>query len=67
VLPFVALFLILPPIIHIFAAPVRLAGIPLIVVYVFGWWAAAVAAAFLIARRLTPGDETSDGDAPGRR
>lgn len=64
VLPFVALFLILPPIIHIFAAPVRIAGIPLIVVYVFAWWAAAVAAAFLIARKVVPPEETEDERRP---
>lgn len=67
VLPFVALFLILPPIIHIFAAPVRLAGIPLIVVYLFAWWAGGVIAAFLIARRLAPREGSGESDERGRR
>lgn len=67
VLPFVALFLILPPMIHIFAAPVRLGGIPLIVVYLFTWWAGGVVAAFLIARRLAPSDEAGETGERGRR
>lgn len=55
-LPIVAIFLVAPPIIHIFAKPVLVAGLPLIVVYVFSWWAAVVAAAFLVAGRLKSSD-----------
>ena len=39
-LPVAAAILLLPPVIVVFAAPVLIAGIPLIVVYVFGVWAA---------------------------
>jgi len=52
VLPFLATVLLAPPIILIFAAPVRLAGIPLIVVYIFGVWAAVILAALLLSRGL---------------
>ena len=52
VLPFVAAGLLAPPIILAFAAPVVLAGIPLILLYVFGVWAAIILSAFLLARRL---------------
>lgn len=52
VLPFVAGVLLMPPLIHIFAAPVTIAGIPLIVVYVFLVWAAVIIGAYVLARRL---------------
>jgi hypothetical protein len=52
VLPFVLAFLLLPPIILIFAKPVLIAGVPLIVIYIFGVWAAAICAAMVLARRL---------------
>src|SRR5690606_28515961 len=45
ILPILAIVLIVPPLITIFAVPIRLAGIPLIVVYLFGVWALVVAAA----------------------
>lgn len=64
-LPFLALFLIMPPIIHIFAKPTLIAGIPLIVAYVFCWWAAAIAAAFLIARRLGARQDDPPGGQDG--
>jgi hypothetical protein len=51
-LPFVVLLLFVPPVILAFAAPVMVAGIPLIVVYVYGVWAMSVLVAFLVARRL---------------
>lgn len=51
-LPVVAVFLLLPPVILVFAAPALVFGIPLIVIYVYGVWAAVVLAALLIARRL---------------
>ena len=50
-LPVAAAVLLLPPFILVFAAPVLIAGIPLIVVYVFGVWAAIVLCAWLVARR----------------
>lgn len=50
-LPVAAAALLLPPFILVFAAPVHIAGIPLIVVYVFGVWAVVVLCAWLLARR----------------
>ena len=49
-LPFAAAVLLLPPFVLLFAAPVLVAGIPLIVVYVFGTWAAIVLATWWLAR-----------------
>ena len=52
ILPFAVAALLLPPLILVFATPTLVAGIPLIVLYVYGVWALAVVAAFLIARQL---------------
>jgi uncharacterized membrane protein YdjX (TVP38/TMEM64 family) len=51
-LPIVVVLLLLPPIILVFSAPHFVGGIPLIVVYLYGVWAASVFIAFLVARRL---------------
>ena len=55
-LPVTAAILLLPPFILVFAAPVLVAGIPLIVLYVFGVWAAVVLCAWLLARNLAMAD-----------
>lgn len=60
ILPFLGLVLFFPPLVYIFTAPLTVAGIPLIVVYIFGVWAAMILATFLVARRLKPDPE----DAP---
>jgi hypothetical protein len=54
VLPLFGLFLLMPPIITLFATQIDIGGIPLIVVYVFGVWAALIVCAALLARRLDP-------------
>jgi hypothetical protein len=51
-LPFAALVLLMPPIILIVARPASVAGVPLVIVYIFGVWAAIILAAFLVARVL---------------
>ena len=52
-LPLLGLALLVPPAITIFAAHgAELAGIPLIVSYVFGTWLGLIAAAAVLARRL---------------
>lgn len=50
-LPVAAAVLLLPPFILVFAAPVLVAGIPLIVVYVFAAWLLIILGAWLVARR----------------
>jgi len=52
ILPVAAALLLLPPFILIFAAPVTIAGVPLIIVYVFGVWGLIVLAARLVAGRV---------------
>ena len=66
-LPVTAAILLLPPLILVFTAPVLVAGLPLIVVYVFGVWAGIVLCAWLLARNLArvPDAIDPDGDANG--
>lgn len=67
-LPVTAAILLLPPFILVFAAPVLIAGIPLIVVYVFGVWATVVFCAWLLARSLARADTAAgiEGEAGAR-
>jgi cytochrome c biogenesis protein CcdA len=55
-LPCLGLFLVMPPIIGLFAVPRDVAGIPLIVVYLFGVWLWLVACAAFISRRIDKGE-----------
>ena len=67
-LPLAAAVLLLPPVILIFAVPIQLGGIPLIVAYVFGAWATIILSAWLIARaqlRATESGAASQGSADG--
>jgi hypothetical protein len=54
VLPLFGLFLLMPPVITLFASGFDIHGVPLIVVYVFGVWIALIVCAALLARRLDP-------------
>lgn len=54
VLPVLAVFLLMPPVITLFAGAHTVWGVPLIVVYLFGVWLALIVAAALLARRLAP-------------
>lgn len=53
-LPLLGLFLLMPPIITLFARGAGFAGVPLIVIYIFGIWIALIVCAALLARRLDP-------------
>ena len=57
-LPLAGAFLLLPPFIRVFTGGGSLFGIPTIVAYLFGVWAALILLARLIALRLgRSGDE----------
>ena len=62
-LPFVGLLLLMPPFIGLFPPTVLLAGIPVLVLYVFGVWAVLIVLAALLARRL-PGTERRPPEPP---
>jgi hypothetical protein len=55
-LPCVGLLLLMPPFIGLFSPRLTLFGIPLLVLYLFGVWAALIAATAVLARRLDPPD-----------
>ncbi|MBS0319105.1 MAG: hypothetical protein JSR18_01065 [Proteobacteria bacterium] len=57
VLPLVGLVLLMPPMIVLFTARHRIAGVPLIVLYLFGVWVALVAGAALLARRMAHAEQ----------
>ena len=62
-LPIVGTFLLMPPLVTLFAVLANVGGVPLVVVYLFGVWLALIVCAALLARRLAP---PHDAD-PGRR
>lgn len=53
-LPVLGVFLLMPPVITLFAADADVGGVPLIVIYLFGVWLALIAGAAVLARRLAP-------------
>jgi hypothetical protein len=69
VLPVFGVFLLMPPLISLFAAPAAILGVPLIVLYLFAVWGGLIACAALLARRLNPAAaqpqaETAAGTPP---
>jgi len=64
VLPLVGLFLLMPPTITLFTAGYHVAGVPLIVAYLFGVWIALIACAALLAHRIARSERAAaaDGD-----
>lgn len=65
ILPVAAIFLLLPPTILVFSAPVLIAGIPLIVLYVYGVWACLILCALLVALRVREVDANGENDRDG--
>ena len=55
-LPLAGLFLLMPPFILLFATPRTVFGIPLLVLYMFGVWAALIAVTWQLTRRLSARD-----------
>ncbi len=51
-LPLLAVFVLMPPVITLFVGGHLFGGMPLIVVYLFGVWLALIVAAALLAQRL---------------
>jgi hypothetical protein len=59
-LPALAAFLLMPPVITLFTGTHRAWGVPLIVVYLFGVWLALIVATAVMARWLgAPGDDAT--------
>ena len=64
-LPLLGLFLLMPPVVTLFASGMGVAGVPLIVIYLFGVWIALIVCAALLAWRLRR--RGGDGAADDRR
>lgn len=62
IVPLVGAVLLLPPVAGIFRIDAGVAGLPMIVVYVFAVWAGLIAAAALLAPTL---QEPEAGEEPG--
>lgn len=60
VLPLVGLFLLMPPTITLFTAWQHVAGVPLIVAYLFGVWIALIACAALLAHRIARSEREAE-------
>ncbi len=55
-LPVAGLFLLMPPALFVFGTETSIAGVPLIVLYIFGIWAGLIACAAALARHLDTRD-----------
>jgi hypothetical protein len=57
--------LLVPPLVQLFNHEVRVAGVPQIVVYLFGVWAALIVGTVLLTRHLAPdhADPQDEGDS----
>ncbi|MCK9517133.1 MAG: hypothetical protein WCZ18_12425 [Ottowia sp.] len=66
-LPLLGLFLLMPPVVTLFAGGMGVAGVPLIAIYLFGVWAALILCAGLLAWRLRPERTRTDDPADERR
>ncbi len=63
VLPIVAFFLLTPPILAIFNAPVLIFGIPLLHAYCFAVWLVAIAAGGWLAQRMIANEAVAGNEA----
>ena len=61
ILPVFAALLFLPPFIGLFARPVTLFGLPLIVIWLFGIWLGLIAVAWRLSRLLSDGEGERGG------
>lgn len=51
-LPLLGTLLLMPPLVTLFAVGIDIAGVPLVVVYLFAVWLGLIVCAALLARRL---------------
>ncbi len=63
-LPVLAVFLLMPPVITLFTDTRTVGGVPMIVAYLFGVWLALIVAAALLAHRLAPPAAASPDAVP---
>lgn len=63
-LPIVGLFLLMPPVTTLFIGAATVAGIPLVVVYLFGVWLGLIVCAALLARRMARASALPEPEPP---
>jgi hypothetical protein len=63
-LPVFGLFLLMPPMISLFAVPADVAGVPMLVLYLFAVWLGLVIGAAVIGRLLEPRTPPDDPPPP---
>ena len=65
-LPCIGLFLLMPPVVQLFALERDVAGVPLIVVYLFGVWLGLIGCGAWLAWRVARTERTDRGDRSDR-
>jgi hypothetical protein len=63
-LPFLGLFLLMPPVIQLFTFGREIGGVPLVVVYLFGVWLGLIVCAGALSRYLVRGSPSDAGHHP---
>lgn len=63
-LPCIGLFLLMPPVIQLFAREHDIAGVPLIVIYLFGVWLGLIVLAAWLSQRLDASIAPGAGQVP---
>ena len=64
IVPAAAAVLLLPPVLTLFDAPIRLFGVPLLPLYIFAVWAAAIILCASTARRVHKAPQRPDRTGP---
>jgi len=64
ILPLIGLILLTPPVAGIFQLDDKISGVPFTVIYLFAVWAALIAGAALLSRRLGAGEEIAEAQNP---
>ena len=57
ILPIITVLLFMPPLVLVFAAPIAVFDVPLIVVYLYFVWAAVILINFVVVRKLAKARE----------
>lgn len=58
-LPILGAFLLISPLVRIFAVPLTVGGVPAIIWYIFGVWGALIVAAALLGRRVAAREDAA--------
>ena len=65
ILPLIGALLLTPPVAGIFQLDARIGGVPFLLVYLFAVWAALIAGAAVLSRRLREADAAGEEEGRG--